>query len=93
MTVTALRLGWPTTEEAYPKWALPSFPEAATIACSDGTPIPALAASDLASAVLAALDRNSSGFEIFHILGDDGSGRCWSTAKAHELLEWQPKRR
>jgi len=42
--------------------------------------------------VLAALDRDG-GFEVFHILGDDGSGRCFSTAKARAQLGWQPRRR
>jgi nucleoside-diphosphate-sugar epimerase len=93
MTVTALRLGWPTTEPAWPAWALPGFPAPAVIRRADGTQVPALAASDLTAAVLAALDRNSGGFEAVHILGDDGSGRCWSTAKARALLGWQPKRR
>ncbi|OLE24222.1 MAG: hypothetical protein AUG49_13940 [Catenulispora sp. 13_1_20CM_3_70_7] len=93
MTVTALRLGWPTTEADYPAWALPGFPEPAVIRCADGTPIPALAASDLAAAVLAALERDGGGFEAVHILGDDDSGRCWSVAKARELLGWLPRRR
>jgi hypothetical protein len=35
----------------------------------------------------------SGGFEAVHIFGDDGSGRCWGTAKARALLSWQPKRR
>lgn len=93
MTVTALRLAWPTSDDAYPEWALPSFPEPAVIRRSDGTPIPALAASDLTTAVLAALDREGGDFEAVHLFGDDGSGRCSSTAKAHDLLGWQPKPR
>jgi nucleoside-diphosphate-sugar epimerase len=93
MTVTALRIAWPTTELAWPAWALPSLPAPAVIRRADGTPIPALAASDLTAAVLAALDRDSGGFEAVHILGDDDSGRCWSTAKARALLGWQSTRR
>jgi nucleoside-diphosphate-sugar epimerase len=92
MTVTALRIAWPTTESAWPAWALPSLPQPAVIRCADGTPVPALAASDLTAAVLAALDRDG-GFDVFHILGDGGSGRCLTTAKARALLGWQPKRR
>lgn len=92
MTVTVLRIGWPTTDSAWPAWALPGLPEPAVIRCADGTPVPALAASDLTAAVLAALDRDG-GFEVFHILGDDGSGRCLSTAKARAQLGWQPRRR
>jgi nucleoside-diphosphate-sugar epimerase len=91
MTVTALRIGWPTTESAWPAWALPAFPQPAVIRRADGTPVPALAASDLTAAVLAALDRDG-GFDVFHILSDDGSGRCLSTAKARALLRWRPRR-
>ncbi|WP_228554440.1 NAD-dependent epimerase/dehydratase family protein [Catenulispora pinisilvae] len=93
LTVSALRIAWPTTEAAWPLWALPIFDSPAEIRCLDGTLLPSLAASDLASAVLAALDRSDPGFEAFHIVGDDGSGRCWSTAKARDLLGWQPRRR
>jgi nucleoside-diphosphate-sugar epimerase len=92
MTVTALRIGWPTTESAWPAWALPAFPQPAIIRRADGTPVPALAASDLTAAVLAALDRDG-GFDVFHVLSDDDSGRCLNTAKARALLGWQPKRR
>lgn len=92
MAVTALRLGWPTRDDQYPTWSLPQFPEPAVIRCNDGTPIPALAASDLTRAVLAALGRSGGGFEAFHIVGDDGSGRCWNTAKAARELGWRPRK-
>lgn len=92
MTITALRIAWPTTEAAWPAWALPIYPEPRVIRRADGTAVPALAASDLTAAVLAALDRDG-GFDVFHILGDDGSGRCCTTAKARAHLGWQPKRR
>jgi nucleoside-diphosphate-sugar epimerase len=93
MTVTALRIAWPTTEAAWPAWALPSLPEPSVIRRADGTPVPALAATDLTAAVLAALDRDGGGFDVFHIVGDDGSGRCLSTAKAKAMLGWQAARR
>jgi nucleoside-diphosphate-sugar epimerase len=92
MTVTALRIGWPTSEPAWPAWALPALPQPAIVRRADGTPVPALAASDLTAAVLAALDR-AGGFDVFHILGGSGTGRCLSTAKARALLGWQPRRR
>ena len=59
------------------------------IRCGDGTPIPALAQSDLTTAALAALQRIGGGFEVFHIAGDDGSGRCWNTTKAARELGWR----
>jgi nucleoside-diphosphate-sugar epimerase len=55
---------------------------------ADGTPIHGTAATDLARAVLAAIDYRD-GFQIFTISGDD-SARLWSTAKARRLLGWVP---
>jgi hypothetical protein len=73
--VAVLRLGWPTTESAWPAWELPSRPRPAVIRRADGTPVPALAASDLTAAVLAALGRDG-GYDVFHIVRDDGSDHC-----------------
>jgi len=92
MTVTALRIAWPTSETAWPAWALPALPEPTVVRRADGTPVPALAASDLTAAVLAALERDG-GFDVFHILGGSGPGHGLSIAKARALLGWQPRRR
>jgi nucleoside-diphosphate-sugar epimerase len=92
MTVTSLRLGWPTPDHLWPVWAAPKNPEPMVIRRADGTQIPALAASDLTRAVLAALEFRA-GFDVFHITGDDGTGRFWNLTKARELLGWQPLRR
>jgi nucleoside-diphosphate-sugar epimerase len=93
MTVTALRLAWPTPDDVWPRWALSEvLPESIQITRADGTPYPALAASDLTAAVDAALAR-TGGYDVFHILGDDDSGRCLSTAKAREQLGWVARHR
>lgn len=92
MTVTALRLSWPTPDDAWPRWAVPTAPEPVRITRADGTTHPALAASDLVTAVDAALTR-TGGYDVFHILGDDDSGRCLSTAKAREQLGWVARHR
>ncbi|NUR60829.1 MAG: NAD(P)-dependent oxidoreductase [Catenulispora sp.] len=92
LTVTALRLAWPTPDAAWPRWAVPVEPEPVQIRRADGTPYPALAASDLAAAVEAALGRTGD-YDVFHILGDDDSGRCLSTAKAREVLGWVARHR
>jgi nucleoside-diphosphate-sugar epimerase len=92
MTVTALRLSWPTPDDAWPRWAVPHEPEPVRITRADGTTYPALAASDLVTAVDAALAR-TGGYDVFHILGDDDSGRCLSTAKAREQLGWAARHR
>ncbi|GAA2000063.1 NAD(P)-dependent oxidoreductase [Catenulispora subtropica] len=93
MTVTALRLAWPTPDDVWPRWALPEvFADPVQITRADGAPYPALAASDLVTAVDAALSR-TGGYDVFHILGDDGSGRCLSTAKARDQLGWVARHR
>ncbi|MCB5167711.1 NAD(P)-dependent oxidoreductase [Streptomyces bambusae] len=89
MTATVLRLAWPTTDEAWPDWSLPGVAQSAR-RTADGTMIPALAATDLTRAVLAALDHRH-GYEVFHITGDD-SGRHWNQTKARDLLGWRPVR-
>lgn len=90
LTVTVLRLSWPTPDAVWPLWAVPAEP--VEIRRADGTPYPALAASDLVSAVDAALAR-TGGYDVFHIMGDDDSGRCLSTAKAREGLGWVARHR
>ncbi|MEV4436258.1 NAD(P)-dependent oxidoreductase [Streptomyces sp. NPDC049585] len=89
MSVTVLRLAWPTTDEAWPAWALPGAAPVVKRAV-DGQPIPAVSASDLSRAVLAALDHRC-GYDVFHVAGDD-SGRCWNLAKANVHLGWRPLR-
>jgi nucleoside-diphosphate-sugar epimerase len=87
MTVTVLRLAFPTPDDVWPRWALPVVEEPIQIQRADGSPVPALAASDLAAAVHAAFARED-GYDVFHIVGDDDSGRSWSTAKARDMLGW-----
>jgi nucleoside-diphosphate-sugar epimerase len=93
MTVTVLRLAFPTPDEAWPRWALPVAQEPIELRRADGSLVPALAASDLAAAVGAALKRDGGGYEVFHIVGGDDSGRGWSTAKARDALGWVARRR
>ncbi|GAA2778947.1 NAD-dependent epimerase/dehydratase family protein [Streptomyces showdoensis] len=89
MSVTVLRLAWPTTDEAWPAWALPGRPPRTHTL--DGAPVHALAADDLARAVLAALEHRA-GYDVFHITGTDRAG-LWNQAKARDLLHWEPRRR
>lgn len=93
MTVTVLRLAWPTPDEVWPRWALPVVEEPIEFRRKDGSLAPALAASDLAAAVSAALRREGPGYDVFHIVGADDSGRGWSTAKARDVLGWVAQRR
>ncbi|MGK4585488.1 NAD-dependent epimerase/dehydratase family protein [Kitasatospora sp. HPMI-4] len=90
MSVTVLRLAWPTPDEQWPAWALPGR-EPVVHRAADGTPIPGVAAGDLSRAVLAALEHRH-GFDVLHITGDT-SGRHWNPAKARDHLGWQALRR
>ena len=93
MTVTVLRLSFPTPDEAWPRWALPVADEPIEFRRKDGSLLPALAASDLSAAVAAALRRESGGYDVFHIVGaHDSDGRGWSTAKARDVLGWVAQR-
>jgi nucleoside-diphosphate-sugar epimerase len=86
LSVNALRLAWPTPDDAWPAWGLPQPPELRYAA--DGRIIEGTAATDLAAALLAALDHRD-GFQVFTISGD----RCaqlWSTARARDILGWTP---
>lgn len=87
MTVTVLRLAWPTPDETWPRWGLPVLDEPAEFRRADGTLIPALAASDLTAAVLAALAREHGGYDLFHIVGGG-----WSTDKARDVLGWEVRK-
>ncbi len=86
MSVNVLRLAWPTADEVWPAWGLPEPPQLRYAA--SGAVIEATAATDLAPAVLAALDHRD-GCQVFTITGDQ-CARLWSTAKAREVLGWTP---
>jgi nucleoside-diphosphate-sugar epimerase len=86
LSINVLRLTWPTPDEVWPLWG--RWEEPFQWHAGDGRPIQATAASDLTRAVLAALEYRD-GLQIFTISGDRSAG-LWSTAKARELLGWQP---
>jgi nucleoside-diphosphate-sugar epimerase len=86
MSVTVLRLAWPTPDDVWPAWGIGSPPQVQRT--RDGTPIHATAASDLARAVSAAL-YHRDGFQLFTISGDR-SAAMWSTARADRVLGWRP---
>jgi len=86
LTVNVLRLAWPTSDDAWPAWAKRQPPE--LLSTADGRPLPGTAASDVASAVDAAL-RLRDGFQVFTV-AIDWSGR-WRTDRARERLGWSPR--
>jgi nucleoside-diphosphate-sugar epimerase len=86
LSVNILRLAWPTPDDAWPAWAVPRRPK--LIHAADGALIEATAATDLAAALLAALDHRD-GLQLFTISGDRSAG-LWSTARARDVLGWTP---
>jgi nucleoside-diphosphate-sugar epimerase len=86
LSVNILRLAWPTPDEVWPAWGAPPSPELHHAA--DGLPIEATAATDLAAAVLAALEHRD-GLQLFTITGDR-SANLWSTTRARHVLGWTP---
>lgn len=86
LSVNVLRLVWPTPDEIWPAWGPWQPPE--LLYADDGTLIEPTRASDLARALLAALEHRD-GCQFFTISGDQ-SARLWSTAKAKRVLGWAP---
>jgi nucleoside-diphosphate-sugar epimerase len=87
LSVTSLRLTWPTADADWPDWTRHGTPR--RLFTTDGVPVEPTAASDLAAAVLAALDHRD-GYQIFTISGDR-SARRWSIARAERMLGWRPE--
>jgi nucleoside-diphosphate-sugar epimerase len=86
LSVNVLRLAWPTPDEVWPLWGVREEPFQRY--AGNGRPIEATAASDLARAVLAALEHRD-GLQVFTITGDRSAG-LWSTARARDRLGWRP---
>lgn len=91
ITVTSLRLAFPTTARDWPRWKSPVEPErdAQLKRMADRTPHAALHPEDLVAAVAAALNRDRGGpYEVIAVTSaphaiDDGAAQC--------LLDWQPR--
>jgi nucleoside-diphosphate-sugar epimerase len=86
LSANVLRVAFPTADAVWPAWGFKQPPRIQRAA--DGRPIHATAATDLARAVIAAIDYRD-GFQVFIITGDR-SARLWDTAKARRLLGWTP---
>jgi len=86
LSVNILRLTWPTPDDVWPAWGRPKRPR--RLRAADGSPIEATAATDLAAALLAALEHRD-GCQLFTISGDRSAG-LWSTARARDVLGWAP---
>jgi len=88
LTVTALRLAWPTPDAQWPHWHPAHVPDQPDDPrrTPDGRLIPATAASDVAAALDAALSYRD-GFAAFTIT----AGGPWPTGRARRRLNWRPR--
>jgi nucleoside-diphosphate-sugar epimerase len=77
LPITALRLYHPVSRETWLERHDPARVDAYT------------SGPDLARALIAALQWEHEGFEIFHVTGDT-SGRAYRHEKAKRLLNWEP---
>ena len=92
MTVTSLRLAFPTTDDLWPLWRSPGAPDARPTRPSlvDGTPFDALAPADLARAVDEALARRG-GYATVAVTGDT-HGVTFIGNPAPHAIESRPER-
>jgi nucleoside-diphosphate-sugar epimerase len=89
--VSSLRLAYPTTDEAWPRWAFSQGdgrPRVMTM--RDGTPIPSLAASDLAAAIERGLEYRGP-YRAFSATADV-TGVSVVPDDTRAVLGWEPKR-
>jgi nucleoside-diphosphate-sugar epimerase len=87
-SVCSLRLAYPTPDGDWPRWRLPETGTLRQPRGPDGTPITALAATDLAAGVTAALHYRGP-YRTFAIVGDPGTIHRDDTA---QVLGWTPTR-
>ena len=91
LTVTSLRLAFPTTAEAWPSWVVPRSVERTEPVLNtmdDGTPISSLHPADLAAAVMAALRRDRG--EAYEAIAVTAAAHTIEDATTARLLAWQP---
>jgi nucleoside-diphosphate-sugar epimerase len=97
MGLTILRLAWPTPDEAWPRWAVRAASEGpdgpGQYVMHDGRLVPALAGSDLAAALAAALEQPAAPAEVraFPLAGDT-EGIAVDLSPIRDALGWWPTR-
>ena len=91
ITVTSLRLAYPTTAEDWPRWRSPVVPEAEPdmIRMEEGTAHVALHPEDLAAAVRAAVDRERGG--VYEAIAVTAASHAIDDDAAERLLGWRPR--
>lgn len=87
VTATSLRLAFPTPDADWPRWR-PPVGSVRQVRMPDGTAVAALAASDLARAIVGAADRRH-GYQVFTVTGDSLHA---SVQPGSDLPGWSPRR-
>ena len=92
LLVTSLRLAYPTTAEAWPRWVTPLSEEQGEPVLrtlEDGTALSALHPEDLAAAVMAALCRERG--ESYEAIAVTAAAHSIADDSAQRLLGWHPR--
>lgn len=91
ITVTSLRLAYPTTAQDWPRWKSPVDPEldAELVRLDDGTPHASMHPEDLVAAVGAALGRQRGG--VYEAIAVTAAPHAIDDDAAQRLLGWQPR--
>lgn len=87
LSLVILRLSFPTSDADWPAWKIAGRPPR-RITVADGRPVPGLAASDLAAAMLAALEHRD-GQHTYPVAGDT-EGIAMDLTPTREGLGWWP---
>lgn len=91
MTVSSARLAFPTPDDAWPRWVLPHGRPNSQPRLDDGTPLPALAMSDVAAALEAAVAYRGP-YRTFSITADVSGVSMTRDDGTYGVLGWQPLR-
>lgn len=91
MTITSLRLAFPTTDDVWPLWAPPTGAPPQRPRLADGTEFPALAPEDLARAVESTLARRGT-YAALPVTGDVDQVSLTGD-DTFDVLGWRPLRR
>src|SRR5699024_2019146 len=92
LTVTSLRLAFPTTAETWPRWMTPlreEQTEPILHTLEHGTPISSLHPEDLARAVMGALRRERGG--AYEAIAVTAAAHSIADDSATRLLGWRPR--
>lgn len=89
LTVCSARLAFPTPDDAWPRWVLPHGRPNSQPRLDDGTPLPALAMSDVAAAIEAMIAYRGP-YRPFSITADVNGVSMTRDDGTYDVLGWRP---